>query len=375
MDVLMTSIYEQFHCIADRCSCSCCDELWSIYIDDKSYEQYQRMNLAHLDEYMELDETGMHKIKKDSKGRCPYLSEDGLCNLVIQYGSDILCPTCEVFPRIVTKGNGEIEKTVSNGCPAVLQLLYDTPNPLTFVQTETSERVSGKWENSEMLECRNLLIDLLQISELPLWVRMYLGYSFACKIDQANGCEEIRVWRGKYNDVEYILKLCAELEQVSCDVFVQIEYMNKLTNAVNYKVREGRTYKIYVEEVEQRLNNRGDVRYDQEWDLFQPEWQRYEPFLENVLVNAIFKNCGKGLQRWFKMQFLSIVMELGLIRYAVFLNWIDRGRSLTKETVFGIVCHYARILEHISSQRIEGFFDELEEKGWVNTGKIFLMIR
>lgn len=377
MSVLMTSIYGKFQCIADRCRCSCCDELWDICIDDESFEKYRQMNLVHFEEYIETGQDGIHRMKKSKDGRCRYLTENGLCDLVVQYGPDILCATCNVFPRASAKGYGEIEKTLSNGCPAVLQLLYETPNPLTFVQTETMEEIVSRdtEESMKLLVCRNLLIDLLQISDLPLWIRMYLGYSFACKIEQTRSTNEIDEWIQKYNRVEYIIELCRELENISCDIYVQIEYMNKLTNAVNYKVKDGRSYKMYVEKVERNLNDRSEVRYDREWELFQPEWEKYGPFLENVLVNAVFKNCGKGKKKWFVMQFLNVIMEFGLIRYAVFLNWIDKDRCLTKDMIFDIVCHYARILEHINSQRLEDFFDELEEKGWINVGKVFLMIR
>ena len=92
--------YPDFACIGKACKDSCCRD-WLIDIDFETAEKYQRMGGA-------LGEKLRRKLhKKDGEfyfavekdGRCPFLQEDGLCEIQSERGEEELSKVCDAYPR------------------------------------------------------------------------------------------------------------------------------------------------------------------------------------------------------------------------------------------------------------------------------------
>ena len=49
---------------------------------------------------------------------CPFLNEDKLCRLVMQYGDEMLSETCQVFPREKHEFGERVEHILMPCCPA-----------------------------------------------------------------------------------------------------------------------------------------------------------------------------------------------------------------------------------------------------------------
>ena len=101
MKRIRPDFYNEFHCIADSCTITCCQE-WKIAVDPDTNRKWKKVSAPadvpeqkkNLSAYTEKKD-GLRVIQLDSDHRCPFLSENRLCRLVTAYGDKILSETCE----------------------------------------------------------------------------------------------------------------------------------------------------------------------------------------------------------------------------------------------------------------------------------------
>ena len=99
--------FYSFKCLADKCTDSCCAG-WEIPIDDESYYKY-KLNRSELGEKLRAsisDDGGAH-FELLPNGRCPFLCDTGLCEIINKLGEDALCDICREHPRYYS-ATGEI---------------------------------------------------------------------------------------------------------------------------------------------------------------------------------------------------------------------------------------------------------------------------
>lgn len=138
--------YNKFKCIADKCSITCCQE-WKIAVDDATNRKWMKLSTDklsgksnNLSSYT-CCKDGSLVIKLDKKHRCPFLSKDKLCHLVMTYSDEVLSETCTLFPREIHRFSTHEERTLMPCCPAVIDLWCE--KPITFpVISETMDNLS-----------------------------------------------------------------------------------------------------------------------------------------------------------------------------------------------------------------------------------------
>lgn len=138
--------YNNFKCIADKCSITCCQE-WKIAVDDATNRKWKKLSADKVSGKSDnLSSYTCHKddslvIKLDEKHRCPFLSKDKLCHLVMTYSDEVLSETCSLFPREIHRFSTHEERTLMPCCPAVIDLWCE--KPVTFpVISETRNNLS-----------------------------------------------------------------------------------------------------------------------------------------------------------------------------------------------------------------------------------------
>ena len=138
--------YNKFKCIADKCSITCCQE-WKIAVDEATNRKWKKLPADKVSGKSEnLSSYTCHKdgnrvIKLDEKHRCPFLSKDKLCHLVMTYSDEVLSETCTLFPREIHRFSTHEERTLMPCCPAVIDLWCE--KPVTFpVISETMDNLS-----------------------------------------------------------------------------------------------------------------------------------------------------------------------------------------------------------------------------------------
>lgn len=90
--------YDKFRCIADKCRHSCCIG-WEIDIDEDTLELYDALDGEIGDKIRANIEGKTPHFKLKEYDRCPFLKDDGFCEIICELGEDALCDICYLHPR------------------------------------------------------------------------------------------------------------------------------------------------------------------------------------------------------------------------------------------------------------------------------------
>jgi lysine-N-methylase len=124
-----------FKCIADRCRHSCCVG-WEIDIDDKTYERYKSIGSEICQGICELDGTRSFVL---TDGRCPHLTEKGLCDIITEYGEGYLCDICREHPRFYNESSRGVEVGLGMACEEAARIILSSDGYRDFAVVGESE--------------------------------------------------------------------------------------------------------------------------------------------------------------------------------------------------------------------------------------------
>lgn len=117
--------FDEFSCIAGACEDSCCRAGWEIPIDDVTFEVYSKLS-GDIGEKFKgsyvMGGDGDTVFKLDENKVCPFLDQNGLCELYIATDGH-LCEICTRYPRFKEEFDGFIEEGISVSCPEAQRLI------------------------------------------------------------------------------------------------------------------------------------------------------------------------------------------------------------------------------------------------------------
>ena len=179
MELTAPVYYKDFRCLADRCRDNCCRTGWEIDVDDETVSYYKSLPLPLRDEILAglaANEEGVYTICPVN-GQCPFLTESGLCSLVIQLGEEHIGDICTLHPRYREWFPGRMEIGVGLCCEEAARLILSDSAPAEF-ETYLTDADADDDDGEEaplylpLLDLRDRLFDLLQDRSLPLRQRM-----------------------------------------------------------------------------------------------------------------------------------------------------------------------------------------------------------
>lgn len=387
--------YDDFHCIADQCNLTCCQE-WKIAVDDKTQQAWKRLEppLALMQEQGERlvihdklsqyttvkDDTRVIQLDTDKK--CPFLSKKKLCNLVTAYGDQILSETCAIFPRQV---NTFVERDVKEYslvacCPAVIDLLKEKDRFLVRDDSTDRELKGVAYENT-LLNIRNQMIQLVQNRDASLSEAMMMGFFILLSLMEteekaAEYTVSTQVLGEKLQrdlnrntrpgEAAKILDTIRHMTFSSLDTFDERNELF-LDLAENYRKQDIYTAWLKpIAELAEQLSEEYDgetmekdlIAYDK---IFLP----YEQLMRNYVASEYFANLylpEYDLEN-IVIAFQWITMEYVTMKQAVFLQWLLDGRKeLSYEKVRDMIVIVARMLgydEPDIREYMESSFEEL----------------
>ena len=122
---------KNFHCIADKCRHTCCAG-WVIGIDKDSLKRFEKDP-----EVVSKIKDGCFALKDD--GRCPFLRDDNLCELILKHGEDYLCDICREHPRFYNTFDDHIEAGIGLVCEEACRLVLGSKAPFVLVSDDGSD--------------------------------------------------------------------------------------------------------------------------------------------------------------------------------------------------------------------------------------------
>jgi len=138
MKQIVPDWYPLFRCKAGSCKHTCCAG-WEIDIDPDSMDRFLSLPGATGDRLRSViipDGEGGGSFRLDEAERCPMLRRDGLCELICQYGPDVLCDICDDHPRFRNHFSDRTELGLGLCCEAVAELVLRHEPPMELVIAE-----------------------------------------------------------------------------------------------------------------------------------------------------------------------------------------------------------------------------------------------
>ena len=99
MTYLYPKYFDSFSCIKGECKHSCCKG-WEIDLDEEHLALFSSLE-GEIGEKMKksISLEGTPHFILTSEERCPFLNKEGLCDLIVSCGKEVLCDICKEHPR------------------------------------------------------------------------------------------------------------------------------------------------------------------------------------------------------------------------------------------------------------------------------------
>lgn len=155
MKVLVPDYYKDFKCSMGKCRHTCCAG-WEIDIDGVSLERFR----FHPDIMDKVCLEGEPHMELAEGAKCPFLREDGLCEMYINYGEDMLCDICRDHPRFRSFWSDRTEVGLGLACEECARLILGAEKPMELVTVSDDGIREPLTEDEEwLLSYRQDLID------------------------------------------------------------------------------------------------------------------------------------------------------------------------------------------------------------------------
>lgn len=149
MKISRLSCFQDFRCLSGACPDTCCAG-WEIDLDGDTLARYRALPGP-------LGDRVRSKIKTEDgytffgleEGRCPFLNGEGLCELILALGDEVLSVTCREHPRFIEEYGELHEVCLSISCPEAARLLLE--EPLSLAAEENDAPWEEDWDLDEGL--------------------------------------------------------------------------------------------------------------------------------------------------------------------------------------------------------------------------------
>lgn len=128
--------YKKFKCLAGECKHSCCIG-WEIEVDEITLENYMKVD-GNLGERLKncISKGKESFFVLDENERCPFLNENGLCDIYIELGEKNLCDICKDHPRFRNFFESRTEIGLGLCCEAATELVLEWEKPFSLLPVD-----------------------------------------------------------------------------------------------------------------------------------------------------------------------------------------------------------------------------------------------
>ncbi|MBQ3115410.1 MAG: flagellin lysine-N-methylase [Clostridia bacterium] len=195
--------YPNFKCVAGKCKHTCCAG-WEMNIDPDTLAKYK----AESTDFGERLKKGINfkksQFKADKAGRCAFLNDEGLCDIIVNLGEQRLCQVCRDHPRFRSFFDDRTETGLGFCCEEATRIILSFEDKIAPVlDSDDKNDQPLDFNQKNIIDFRQKAIDIVQDRE-----------------------------RGASSRTEDLLRLCrAEIGEGEhkkiCKVFLSFERLNK----------------------------------------------------------------------------------------------------------------------------------------------------
>ena len=164
MIYIKPSFYDDFKCIASKCSDNCCIG-WEIDIDENTFIKYSKLNSPLGDEIrskITVSEDGSKCFELSENDRCPFLNDSNLCRIIINCGEDAICDICKNHPRFYEWFPGVTECGLGLSCEEVSRILLSDEKRFTLIETNDFKPIELETKEDTVLSDSYIFISALR---------------------------------------------------------------------------------------------------------------------------------------------------------------------------------------------------------------------
>lgn len=369
MKIRVPEYFKDFKRIASKCEDTCCAG-WGIVIDDVTYDRYKNVQGKFGERLRsEIVHEAGENIFVLKGNNCPFLNKEKTCDIYINIGEENLCYTCQQYPRYTEEFGSLREIGISLSCPEAARIMLNNDKKVTFELSENEEVVSSYNDINaqlfiELLQSRNIVMDMLQDRDIDLRKRVALALLFVDeiqeKIDESE-IKEIKYVREKYSDKFFLEELLEKLEEYKDNEGIKYdniqEYFNVfrdlkhitpndplgLNDALRYFWQADEDEELYI------------LKHKQFVEYYEDKIYKFE----NILVYFVFRYFMKAVFDYdalakIKTAIISYMMirELAVVRYI-------ENNEFTDEDMVDIAHTYSKDIEHLE-ENIEALAELFE---------------
>jgi lysine-N-methylase len=311
---------EDFRCIGPACEDSCCEE-WTVHVDQSTFEKYQNLPAGPLRSL--LDENVLRipepaqasggaaaatfaQIRMNPSRKCPLLSADGLCQIQVEHGEELLPHSCATYPRVTYRIDGVTEKALSLSCPEAARLVLLNPQLNTGAGQDGGPRAGGDRAPegdpclSHFWSIRNAALALVENRVYPLWQRLFLLGLLSRRFDAIapdERRERVPQLLADFEDTVASGHLHATIHALPEDYARQLDLVLLLAGMMLHRSYVRPRFVECIQAFTQGIGNGAGTTlesltagYRRAHDrYYEPFFQKHPYILENYLVNTIFR--------------------------------------------------------------------------------------
>ncbi len=164
MKTFVPNYYKNFKCIADKCKHSCCIG-WEIDIDDDTLAMYDNISNPynkHLNEGINRDGENTC-FKLDGKGRCAFLNENNLCDIILNLSEDSLCQICTDHPRFRNYYSNRTEIGLGLCCEEAGRIILSQKDKFSLIElSDDGINIENTVDETDFFNFRNYIFDKIE---------------------------------------------------------------------------------------------------------------------------------------------------------------------------------------------------------------------
>ena len=399
----LTPMYVQkFSCIGSDCSDNCCTG-WKVTIDKKTFNAYrQTKNLKLADQLdthvkrirSQASETDYARMELNPTTRqCPMM-DNKLCSVQSELGEDKLSNTCFSYPRVSQKVGDFNQQSLTLSCPEAARLALLAEDAFDFTQTELVVRPEtvGKMtpmfglSAEDMNEIRFYCIQIIRTQGFELWQKLAVLGLFCESLTKI--CEN----RGSGNIKQLIKTIDALLENPeSSSIFDAMEAhhgIQAVTFTLLWRSKSERSSSASQQAVHKAIAlglgadpQSGNVtesqlieRYSDGVKLLPKALEEAPFFLENYVVNEMFRECFPFSNASPYEHYLRLVTRFGMVRFMLAAQCRADAPMPALNDLVQTVQTFCRRYQH-DNQFAISVNDCLMNSGWNQLDKIYRFLK
>lgn len=378
MTLYQPDYYDKFQCTASACPMTCCMQ-WRIAVDDETLFHWQEDWKKHVKEVEEG-----HVIRLNKDGICPFLNEEKLCKIVLKAGDQAISHTCQTFPREEHKYNSRIERCLTPGCPAVLDLMWQQDdfhirerdiqdNKIEEKKIDgqgiRGQKVKETSPNEEiceinpvLFEIRDWFLEIVNNKQLPLNTALEICFLIAVdlyELEQKGILEKEFMHYKNVTNIQKIREAIGTNDQMTED---RLEEYNLLFLDISEIYRKQKIYADFLVPLAKEAEKL-DCRKIEYWSEFEPKLAPWKEHLRKLFAGEISSavitpGTGQVLDMIVKLEWMA--MEYAVLLQVLFLQ--GNTGEITYEKLRESVCVIFRMMGYADDdiwEYMENCFDQV----------------